>query len=97
MPIIQKDKSVKDNSLPKDKHLLSGDNNSSKDRLFPNEKIHMIPFFFPEEKLKNMFIISSITLSDMERKYLTFSEFIYNNANGNGYYQTLPSLSTQES
>ena len=24
----------------------------------------------------------------MERKYLTFSEFIYNNPNGNGYYQT---------
>ena len=24
----------------------------------------------------------------MERKYLTFSEFIYNNFNGNGYYQT---------
>ena len=24
----------------------------------------------------------------MERKYLTFSEFIYNNPNGNAYYQT---------
>ena len=24
----------------------------------------------------------------MERKYLTFSEFIYNNPNGDGYYQT---------
>ena len=24
----------------------------------------------------------------MERKYLTFSELIYNNPNGNGYYQT---------
>ena len=35
-----------------------------------------------------MFIISSITLSGMERKYLTFSEFIYNKPNGNGYYQT---------
>ena len=32
-----------------------------------------------------MFIISSITLPDMERKYLAFSEFIYN-PNGNGYY-----------
>ena len=29
-----------------------------------------------------------MTLSEMERKYLTFSEFIYNNPNGNGHYQT---------
>ena len=35
-----------------------------------------------------MSIIFSITLSDMERKYLNFSEFIYNNLNGNGCYQT---------
>ena len=35
-----------------------------------------------------MSIISSITLSDIEIKHLNFSEFIYNNPNGNGYYQT---------
>ena len=33
-------------------------------------------------------ITSSFILSEMEREYLTFSEFIYNNPNGNGYYQT---------
>ena len=38
--------------------------------------------------MENISIISSITLSDMEMKYLTFFEFIYNNSNGNGYYQT---------
>ena len=29
-----------------------------------------------------------MTLSEMKRKYLTFSDIIYNNPNGNGYYQT---------
>ena len=49
----------------------------------------MIPSSFQKKKKEeNMPIISLITLSDMERKYLTFSKFIYNNPNGNGYYQT---------
>ena len=87
MFIIQKDKSLKDNNLSKDKHLQSGDNSLSRTDPFQKEKIQMIHSLLSEEKTKNMSIISSITLSDMERKYLTFSEFIYNNLNGNGYYQ----------
>ena len=76
MPILQKDKSLKDNSPSKVKLLLKGEN--SDDILF-----------FPKEKSENIVInISSFILSDMERKYLTFSKFIYNNPNGNGYYQT---------
>ena len=48
----------------------------------------MISFFFSEEKTENNDINTSIfILFDMERKYLTFSEFIYNNPNGDGYYQ----------
>ena len=75
MPILQKDKNLKDNSPSKDRLLSKGENSNK-------------TLFFPEEKTENTSIISSITLSDMERKYLTFSEFIYNNLNGNGYYQT---------
>ena len=49
----------------------------------------MIFSFFPEEKIENTILnTSSFIMSDMERKYLTFSEFIYNNLNGNEYYQT---------
>ena len=73
MSIFQKDKSLKDNSSPKDMLISKGDNSYE-------------TLFFPEEKTKNISIISSTTLSDIERKYLTFSEFIYNNYNGNGYY-----------
>ena len=73
MPILQKDKNLKDNSPPKDRLLSKGENSDE-------------TLFFPEEKTENISIISSITLSNMERKYLTFSEFIYNNPNGNGYY-----------
>ena len=75
MPILRKDKSLKDNSSSKDILLSKGENS--------NETL-----FFHEEKTKNISIISSTTLSDMEKKYLTLSEFIYNNPNGNGYYQT---------
>ena len=75
MPILQKDKSLKDNSPPKDRLLSKGENLDE-------------TLFFPEEKIENISIISSMTLSEMERKYLNFSEFIYNNPNGNGYYQT---------
>ena len=35
MLILQKYKSMKDNSLPKDKHLPRGDSRSSKDKLLP--------------------------------------------------------------
>ena len=86
MSILQKDKSLKDNNFPKDKHFACGDNSLSKDKLLlKGENLDDI-LFFPEEKIENMSIISSIPLFGMERKYLTLSEFIYNNRNGNGYY-----------
>ena len=75
MPILQKGKSLKDNSPPKDRLLSKGENSDE-------------TLFFPEEKTKNISIMSSMTLSEMERKYLTLFEFIYRNTNGNGYYQT---------
>ena len=48
----------------------------------------MISSFFPKEKGENIVLNSLLhVLSDIERKYLTFSEFIYNNPNGPGYCQ----------
>ena len=88
MSILQKDKSLKDNSLAKDKNLSSGDNDPSKDKLLSKGENSDDILFFPEEKTENIVInTSSFILFDMERKYLTFFEFIYNNPNGNGYYQ----------
>ena len=75
MSILQKDKSLKDNNSLKDRLLLKRENSYE-------------TLFFLKEKTYNIFIISSITLFNKEIKYLTFSEFIYNNPNGNGYYQT---------
>ena len=89
MPILQKDKSLKNDSLAKDKNLLSGDNSPSKDKLLSKGENSDDILFFPKEKTENGAInTSSFILSNMERKYLTFSEFIYNNPNGDGYYQT---------
>ena len=89
MPILQKDKSLKNNSLAKDKNLSSGDNSPSKDKFLSKGENSDDILFFPEEKTENSDInTSSFILSDMERKYLTFFEFIYNNPNGDGYYQT---------
>ena len=89
MPIIQKDKNLKDNSLLKDKHLPSGDNSPAKDRLLLKGENSDDTLFFPKEKIENTTInTSSFILFDIERKYLTFSEFIYNNPNGLGYFQT---------
>ena len=46
MPILQNDKSLKDNSFPKDKYLPSGDNSSSKDKLLlKGENLDDIIFF----------------------------------------------------
>ena len=93
MSILQKDKSLKDNSIPKDKHLPSGDNNPSKDKLLPKGENSDDIFFFPEEKIENSIInASSFILFDIERKYLTFSKFLYNNPNGLGYCQTSTEL-----
>ena len=89
MPIIQKDKSLKDNSLSKDKHLQSRDNSPPKDKLLSKGGNLDDILFFPEEKIENATINAlSFILSDIERKYLTFFEFIYNNPNGPGYCQT---------
>ena len=49
MSILQKDKSLKDDSLAKDKHLLSGDNSPSKDKLLSKREIFDDIFFFPEK------------------------------------------------
>ena len=87
MPILQKDKSLNNNSLTSDKNLSSGDNSPSKDKLLSKGVNSNDILFFPEEKTENI-NTSSFILSDMERKYLTFSEFIYNKPNGDGYYQT---------
>ena len=89
MPILQKDKSLKNNSLAKDKNLSSGDSSPSKDKFLSKGENSNDILFFPEEKTENSVVnTSSFILSDMERKYLTFSEFIYNNPNGDRYYQT---------
>ena len=82
---IQKDKSLNDNSLAKDKNLSSGDYSPSKDKILSKGENSDDILFFPKEKIENT---SSFILSEMERRYLTFSEFIYNNPNGDGYYQT---------
>ena len=78
MPILQNDKSLKNNSLAKDKNLSSGDNSPSKDKLlFKEENSDGILFFSRKKKIENNAInTSSFILSDMERKYLTFYEFI---------------------
>ena len=89
MPIHQKDKSLKNNSLAKDKDLSSGDNNPLKDKLLSKREISDDILFFSEEKTENNVVNTSSFISfDMERKYLTFSEFIYNNPNVDEYYQT---------
>ena len=48
----------------------------------------MTSSFFQMKKQKKIPINPTVILSDMEKGYLTFSEFIYNNPNGKGYYQT---------
>ena len=51
IPILQTDKSLKDNSFPNDKHLLIGDNGPSKDRLLPKGKNpDYIVFFLEKER-----------------------------------------------
>ena len=52
MPIPQKDKSLNNNSLAKDKNLSSGDNSPSKDKLLSKGEIPMISFFFQRKKQK---------------------------------------------
>ena len=48
----------------------------------------MKSFFFAEEEKEKIPINPTVILSDMEKGYLTFSEFIYTNLNGKGYYHT---------
>ena len=47
----------------------------------------MTSFFFLEEKTENIPINSFVITSNIEKKYLAFLEFIYNNPNGHGYFQ----------
>ena len=85
MPILQNDESLKnnnhsqdktqDNSPPKEKFLLKGEN--------PDDIL-----FFLEKETEKIPINLTVILSYMEKGYLAFSEFIYNNSNGKRYYQT---------
>ena len=70
MSILQKDKSLKDINLTKDKHLSSGYNSPSKDKLLSKGENYDDILFFPKEKIENIVInASSFILSDMKRKY----------------------------
>ena len=93
MPILQKDKSLKDNSLQRDKHLQSGDNNPSNDRLLPKGENSYDTLFFPEEKTENMSIISLITLSDMEKSICLSPNLSITTLMVMGIARPLPSLS----
>ena len=88
MPILQKDKILKDNSLSKDKHLPSGDDSPSKDKIIPKGENSNDIIFFLEKETKKILINPTVILSDLEKRYLAFSDFIYNNPNGKCYYQT---------
>ena len=86
MSILKKDESLKNNSPTNDKHLPSGDNSPPNDKLLLKEENANAILFFSEKKTENITINSSLfILSNIERKYLTFSEFIYNNPNRPGY------------
>ena len=89
MPILPNNERLKNNISTKGKHLSSGDNSPLNNKfLLKGENIDEILFFL-EEKTKNITInSSSFVLSNIERKYLTFPKFIYNNPNGLGYCQT---------
>ena len=52
MTILQKEKSLKDNNLLKDKHLPSRDNSLSKDRLLSKGENPDGIIFFPEKETK---------------------------------------------
>ena len=59
------------------------------DKLLSKEENTDEILYFPKEKTKNITInSSSFILYDIERKYLTLSEFIHNNSNGPSYFQT---------
>ena len=59
MSIIQKDKSLKNNSLGKDKHLPSVDNSPSNDKLPSKGENSYDILFFPKEKTENTIINTS--------------------------------------
>ena len=74
MPILLKDKSLDT------KQSLKG-------KTPPKMRKYRRNPFFSEEKTENIPLNPSITLSDIEKRYLTFSKFIYNNPTGLGYCQ----------
>ena len=63
MPILQKDKSLNNNSLTTDKNLSSGDNSPSKDKLLSKGENPDDILFFPEEKTENINTSSLIFLT----------------------------------
>ena len=81
MPIFQKDESLKNNSLKEGKHLPNGENSPPKDKLLLKGENSNEILFFLEKETEKILINPTIILSYMEKGYLAFSEFIYNNPN----------------
>ena len=84
MSIISKDKGLVNNNPLYGK---AQDNSPSNDKLLAKGENPDGILFFRKEKTKNIPLNSSVIISDIEKKYLAFSEFIYNNPNGHGYFQ----------
>ena len=79
MSILQKDESLKNNNHPQHK---TQDNSPPKDKLILKGENPDDILFFPEKETEKIPINPPVILSDMEKGYLTFSGFIYNNPNG---------------
>ena len=86
MPILSKDKNLKIHSPNKDKPLSKEDNSPLKDKFLSKGENSYDNLFFLEEKTENIILNPLLhVISYIERKYLTFSKFIYNNQNGPVY------------
>ena len=81
--------------LPKDKSLVNNNSSQGKAQDISHLKNKLLSkgensddiLFFPKEKIENTPINFSIIISAIKKKYLAFSEFVYNNPNGHGYFQ----------
>ena len=74
MSILSKDKSLKIHSSNKDKTLPKEDNSPSKDKLVSKKETSYDILFFLKEKIVNIVLNPLLhVLSNIERKYLTFS------------------------
>ena len=85
MPILPKEKSLVNNNPS---HGKTQDNSLSKDKLLSKGENLVTSSFFSRKKQKKILVNPTVTLSKMEKGYLSFSEFIYNNPNGKGFYHT---------